>query len=100
MLHWLTEGSKVLRSLLHQVTGEVRGLLEKAKFSPIEKTKPVMVRQSLQIPERQGHDHGRSLPDTKNSDRIFQIGIVGLGVCFIGLIIGGVIYLIILWVMR
>ncbi len=96
----MTERGDGLKSLIDKVTGEVKRVLEKVQRGPIEKTTPVIVQPSSQIPEGQSNEQVWPIPDTKYPDRIFQMGIVGLGICFIGLVIGGLIYLIILWVMR
>jgi hypothetical protein len=99
-LRWMAGRRNDLGILIFKVTGEVKRVLEKVKSRPVQETKPVIVQSSLQTSKRQHDDLSKSTHHTKNPDRIFHIGLVGLGICFIGLIIAGVIYLIIVWVMR
>lgn len=100
ILHWLAGRRNDLGSLILKVTAEVRRVLEKVKSSPVQKTIPVIVQPSPQRPIPQSSGREESIPHANISERIFQTGIVVLGICFIGLIVSGVMYLIILWVMR
>jgi hypothetical protein len=100
ILHWMRGRKNDFGSLISKVTEEVKKVLERVKSSPVQKTKPVITEPSPKISEPQRNNRMKSIPDTKNPDRIFQMGIVGLGISFIGLIIGGIIYLIIVWIMR
>jgi hypothetical protein len=100
ILRWMTVRGNGFRSLIFKVTGAVKRVLEKVKSTPIQEMKPVIIQPDLQIHEPQRNKQMKTIPDTKNPDRIFQMGIVGLGISFIGLIIGGIIYLFIVWIMR
>jgi hypothetical protein len=97
---WMKGRKNDFGCLISKVTEAVKKVLEKVKSSSVQKTKPVITEPSPKISEPQRNNRMKSSPDTKNPDRIFQMGIVGLGISFIGLIIGGIIYLIIVWVMR
>jgi len=100
ILHWMTRERYDLGGVIFKITGDVKRILEKDKSSSVQKTKPVVVQSDLQIPKRQRNNGEKPIPNTSNPDRIFQIGIVGLGICVIGLILSGVTYLIIIWAMR
>jgi hypothetical protein len=100
ILHWLTGRRNELDSLISKGKGEIKRVLEKAKSSPIQETKPVIVQPPLKRPTPQRSDREESIPHANVSERLFQIGIVFLGICLIGLVFCVVLYLIIAWIMR
>jgi hypothetical protein len=100
IFHWMKGRKKDFGNLISKMTEEVKTVLEKVKSSHVQKTKPVITEPNPKISKPQRNNRIKSSSDIKNPDRIFHIGLVCLGISFIGLIISGMIYLIIVWVMR
>jgi hypothetical protein len=100
VVFWITGRAKDLSVRLHKVTGGIRSVSVEVKSDPLQDTKPIIVQPERQRPEHQRPDRGKRAPREKKPDRIFHIGLVALGLCFIALFLGGTMYLIIRWVMR
>jgi len=123
LLRWMTGGKYGLDNFIFfKIKGDSKSAFEKITSSTLQETKPVIVASeqeakpvvaaseqemkpvvvasSVLIRKRQRNDREAFIPKTRIIDRISQICIVCLGICLICLILFGVIYLIILWVMK
>jgi hypothetical protein len=100
VMQWMTRKRSDLGNLILERTGDFKKLLEKVKYRPVQKTKRIIVQSDRGMPKGERNARENSIPVTKNPDKIFQLCLVGLGICLIGLIIFGVTYLIIGWAMR
>jgi|SRR3989339_1587470 len=111
LLRWVTGGKYGLDNFIFKIEGDSKSALEKItsghlhETKPVvaaseQETKPVVAASSVLIRKRQRNDREEFIPKRRIIDRISQICIVCLGICLICLILFGVIYLIILWVMK
>lgn len=97
---WVTRATSSLGNWIREKRGPFNKSLAAVKRGPVQKPKRDTVRAAHGKPADHQDLRELSYSNASNPDKIFQIGLLGLGISFVGLTVYGVIYLIIGWAMR